>query len=608
MSDTKLNNQTISLGKISITKCFVIFVVTITLLTSLLYFYFSWKIYSDNIKSTLQQQSSKIETSFTDTIDYTAYLMGYLNLRIKNNPKDLNYISNLLSSFHLDSEVNNKIPWNMFSWVNNKLFLVVNSNLGVVDPIDVSDRAYILKTKEDQSKIYLNKPAYGRVSKELIIPVGLGVKDDNGKYLGSMVFGINIAKLAEKISLATSNQEISFAIYDFNDREMILSSKNYKTDDGQKKFINNIDLSKDNKEIHESSIFSNNKNYSFYQKIDKYPYIIITQYNTKFFTTKLLLDLLPGLFEIIIILSTLFAVLYILKSIIITPIVQLSEAAKAISQDQDELGILLLPKTKIAEINALSEQLKAIYEYKINLLHAKKSQNNFFSNMSHELRTPLTGVMSYAELMKNEIHGPLNEDYKKISAVIFKSGCHLLSLIDELLNFSKLNSGKVEISNEKLNITSELQDAIEIVTAEAAKYDIVIYTDFQHHNYRLKADRSMLKRTLLNLLSNAIKFSHHGGIIHVMTKINNIGELQIIIIDHGIGIRKEDIELILEEYGQAKNSRKINKNQGFGLGLPISKKMIALHQAELKIDSILDKETTVTITFPRERLIDDSLI
>ncbi len=597
ISNTRLINKNISLDKLSIAKSFIIFASVITVLTTILYFYFSWKIYSDNIKSTLQEQSSRIETSFTDTIDYTAYLMRYLNLRIKNNPKDLGYISNLLSSFHLDSEVNNKIPWNMFSWVNDGLFLVVNSNLGVVKPIDVSDREYILKSKENQDKIYLNKPSYGKVSGEMIIPVGMGIKDNKGKYLGSMVFGINIAKLIEKIHLSVSNDEVAFAIYSSEDLSLILHSKNYAIDKEQDELIKKIDLSLPQGEIKHYTT------YSHYHKIDKYPYFVVTQYSNKFFTTKLFFDLLPRLFEITAILVILFAILFILKTIIITPILRLSEAAKAISQDKNELASLLLPETNIAEINELSKQLKAIQEYKINLLHAKKSQNNFFSNMSHELRTPLTGVMSYAELMKEEIHGPLNDDYKKLSNVIFKSGQHLLSLINELLNFSKLNSDKVEISNDKLDIAFEINNAIDVITAEAKKEEITIHTNFSHYNYLLKADKSMLQRILLNILSNAIKFSHHGEKIMVNTQISNFGELQISVIDHGIGIKQEDIPLIMEEYGQAKNSRTVNPNQGFGLGLPIVQKMIALHQGSLKIDSVFEKGTVATITFPNERLI-----
>ncbi len=555
-------------------------------------FYNDYKTRIKIIKNELISKNERVERKFVDSLLYTKHIMKYVSsqIEIRKNLDD-EFINQLLISYRVPED--SVLSWSTFSWADKNHHLIISSNYGIdrKNYGDLSKRDYIPKTVQYPKTLQTGTPIFGIKSNLWSVPVGYGVTKNN-QYIGAVVTGIGIEGLKSKLDETITDHKISFALVDVRDGIIITNSNNFDED-----VLAKIKSQK-----------FNSSDLVYLKNLENYPYIIFTSYHHKIFNSEIKHQLMNYFLSIGAILFLVNIPLLFFKIKLITPIIQLSEAAKAISQDQDELGILLLPETKIAEINALSEQLKAIYEYKINLLHAKKSQNNFFSNMSHELRTPLTGVMSYAELMKNEIHGPLNEDYKKISAVIFKSGCHLLSLIDELLNFSKLNSGKVEISNEKLNIASEIQDTIEIVTAEAAKYDIVIHTDFQHHNYKLKADKSMLKRTLLNLLSNAIKFSHHGGLIDVMTRINNIGQLQVIITDHGIGIRQEDIELILEEYGQAKNSRKINKNQGFGLGLPISKKMIALHQAELKIDRIVDKETTVTITFPRERLIDDSLM
>ena len=593
------------LGKLSISKYFTIFVISISVLTFFLYSYFRWNIYSKNIKSDLESQSLRISESFVDTIDYTAYLMNYINSQIRDNDSlNVRYISSLLSSFRLNSEVNNRIPWNMFSWTNNKLKLTVNSDRGIVKPIDVSDRDYISLTISDPNKIHIGKPVYGKVSKTWIIPSGMGIADYNGNYLGATIFGFNIKKLTEKLELSLNITGVSFAIYDIKNKEIVISSKDFLLDESYNNFITHYNFSKPSGEITKYSLFSDNKFYGFYQNVEKYPYVIITKYNNSFFQRKLSSELYPRIFEIIAIFTILFTSFYALRLVIISPILKLSQAANAISKDRDSEVKSLLPKTKIYEINTLASQLLAIQEYKINLLQAKKSQNNFFANMSHELRTPLTGAMSYAELMKNEIHGPLSEDYKKLSDIIFKSGRHLLSLIDELLNFSRLNADKTALYDERLDIGQEVQEAIDIVAADAKKDDITIDAKFFHNKYMLKADKSMFKRMLLNLLSNAIKFSHHGGKVSVVTQVNGSGELSVAVIDQGVGIKEENIPQILEEYGQVKDSHINDKRQGVGLGLPITQKMVALHQAKFKIESTLEKGTTATINFPRARLLE----
>lgn len=542
-----------------------------------------------NIKEDLTSQNDRVSRKFTDSLNYTKHIMQYISDQIARGEKvDNKFINQLLISYRIPT--NDVMVWSTFSWVDIKQRLVISSNFGIdtKNSPDMSKRDYIPRTIAQPRVFQTGTPVFGAKSHLWSIPVGLGVVDKNKKYIGSVITGIVIDGIKSKLDEVITNHAVSFALIDKRDGKLITKSDNFNEDEIKNIFDQPTKLS--------NKLFS-------YKELENYPYIIITSYSPKLFHKEIISKMVTYL-----ILSSLFVFLVNLPLIffrhkLITPILQLSAAANAISQDRDEDAIRLLPHTKIAEIEALSQQLKAIQEYKIRLLSAKKVQNNFFSNMSHELRTPLTGVMSYAELMKDEIYGPLGEEYKKLSEVIFKSGVHLLSLIEDLLNFSYLNSGRAKTYDEELDIRFEIQEAIDIVVTRAAKNNIKISTDFSHQKYVLKADKSMFKRILLNLLSNAITFSKPDGEIKVTTEINNLGQLRLIVIDHGIGIAAADIPLILEEYGQARDSRKVFEHQGTGLGLPISQKMIVLHRGRLRIKSVFGEGTSVIVIFPKTRLL-----
>ncbi len=584
----------------------MIFSVLLLVINSSVYFYFRQKIYSQKTSVNLEAQLLRVERVLEDDISYSAYLMKYLGDQIKShNYHDLKFISDLLSSFGLKSISENKTLWNMFSWSNSNMEVVVNSTFGIISPINIKSREYIGATVSDPGVIHLGKPSYGKVSGEWIIPTGMGFVDKTGKYLGAVVFGFKIDVLKKNLKSAIIDDQTSFVIYDY-DMDQIVTSDNYVSNVQFEKLIEKaLKSGKNSGELGEFSIFSASDDYGYFKKIDKYRYIIITKNDHLFSKQEVWSHVYPFMIEVFSIVIIMIFMLYLLKLLIISPIVKLSHASRLVAQDRDDEVVMV--KSKISEINDLIDQISLIEKYKINLLQAKKSQERFFANMSHELRTPLNGILNFSTMMKDEMFGPISEDYKEMATDINSSGAHLLNLVNDILDFSKMDIGKMKLHEETFSINEEVKDAFRIVFSDFDHHDeksaVKVFFDFKIKNdLKIYGDRRMFKQMLLNLLSNSSKFVEKGSIT-LKVFFDEAQDLVIEIIDTGIGIKEEDLKKLVVEFGQVGDGYYRGKKQGSGLGLFLVKKMVELHQGKFGITSVYNQGTTVRLIFPKYRII-----
>ncbi len=553
---------------------------------------------------TLENQSSRIEKSLVDNIEYSSYLMKYLGDQIKNNPNDLKSIDHLLSSFGLKSSTDNETPWNMFSWVNTNMDVVVNSSLGIIKPISVNNRDYAPLTVLEPGVIHLGKASFGRVSGEWIIPAGMGFVDRDEKYVGAIVFGFQINKLAERLWHSTTEPNISFAVFDYQ-MDQVLNSDNFSTSAQFNQVIEEAILNPQHHgQLINFSFFGKNENYGYFQKLDKYPFIVITKIDATFSKRETLSLLYPYLFEMLTILTVLIIILYVLKVVIISPIEKLSQVSRLVAQDREDE--VVMPGSNVSEIRELTEQVKLIERYKLKLLQAKKSQERFFANMSHELRTPLNGILNFSLMMKKEMFGPLDAEYLEMANDIHSSGAHLLNLVNDILDFSKMDIGKMSLHEEEFDMNDEVVGALKIVLSDNERYGenskIKVVSEVEVKNYSFYGDRRMFKQILLNLLSNASKFVEKGS-ISLRLFINKEDDLELEIKDTGIGIKEEDLKKLAVEFGQVGDGYYRGKKQGSGLGLFLVKKMAELHQGSFEIISVHGNGTTVRVIFPGKRLI-----
>jgi signal transduction histidine kinase len=230
---------------------------------------------------------------------------------------------------------------------------------------------------------------------------------------------------------------------------------------------------------------------------------------------------------------------------------------------------------------------------------ANRSKSDFLAHMSHELRTPLNAVIGFAELLTQEVHGPLGSPkYREYIKDIHDSGTLLLSLINDILNLSKIEAGKQELSREICSVEDICLSCLRLVRDRATQAGIALKLSLQPNLRLLDVDVRAIKQVLLNLLTNAIKFTLEGGQVTLFASDEGTGpHVTLGVRDTGIGIAAEDLSRVLEPFGQVQNS--YTKTQpGTGLGLPLAKLLTELHDGKFTIESTLGEGTLVTVALP----------
>jgi len=231
---------------------------------------------------------------------------------------------------------------------------------------------------------------------------------------------------------------------------------------------------------------------------------------------------------------------------------------------------------------------------------ANHSKTEFLANMSHELRTPLNAIIGFSQLMADEVLGPLgNAKYSGYARDICNSAEHLLGIINDILDVSKLEAGKLELEEELIDVPQVVRNLLHFVAERASALEVVIETEIARDLPRVLGDARKMKQILLNLVTNALKFSHPGG--RVTLRANEInGAITIEVIDRGIGMDESELQTAVTRFGQVASIWN-RKHAGTGLGLPLAIGLVELHGGRLDIKSRKGEGTAVTVTFPAYR-------
>lgn len=229
--------------------------------------------------------------------------------------------------------------------------------------------------------------------------------------------------------------------------------------------------------------------------------------------------------------------------------------------------------------------------------YASKAKSEFLSNMSHELRTPLNSIIGFSELLNQKVPGELNEKQEHYVDNILTSGNFLLNLINDILDLSKVEAGKIELIIEKISVPEAINESIILIKEKAAKHNIIIKKEFDPELDFIEADKQRFKQILFNLLSNAVKFSKpYGGVVTIATKKSG-DSAEISVSDTGIGIKPENMGKLFQKFEQLE-SEISNKYGGTGLGLAISKQLVEMHGGRIWAESKYGEGSTFTFKLP----------
>jgi signal transduction histidine kinase len=256
----------------------------------------------------------------------------------------------------------------------------------------------------------------------------------------------------------------------------------------------------------------------------------------------------------------------------------------------DQAGIAIENVRLFSEIQNKSRELEV----------ANRHKSEFLANMSHELRTPLNAIIGFSEVLKERMFGEINEKQEEYLEDIHSSGKHLLSLINDILDLSKIEAGRMELELSRFDLADALENSLTLMRERASRNGIAVDLKCAPDVGEWVADERKVKQIMLNLLSNAVKFTPQGGSINVSAKCAN-GRAEIDVADTGVGIAGKDLDLVFDEFKQVGTDH-LKKAEGTGLGLALTKKFVELHGGTLSVRSEVGRGSTFSFTLPRKTL------
>jgi signal transduction histidine kinase len=280
------------------------------------------------------------------------------------------------------------------------------------------------------------------------------------------------------------------------------------------------------------------------------------------------------------------------------PVVQerLTRAGRTLQIRRREMpdGIVSL-YSDITEAKLIEQQMAQARDH---AEQANSAKTEFLANMSHELRTPLNAIVGFAEVVSNELFGPMGEGkYLEYVKDIHTSGLHLLSVINEILDMAKIEAGKLDLLIQPFHISEAVTEAVSMLRELANKRNIDLFVDLPKAEIEIIGDKRAIKQAIINLLSNAVKFSHDNGKIDVRVDHDAAHELTLEVEDHGIGMSNEALKRAMRPFEQADSSM-TRAYGGTGLGLPIANGLVEAHGGRLAIESREGEGTRVCIVLP----------
>jgi len=284
---------------------------------------------------------------------------------------------------------------------------------------------------------------------------------------------------------------------------------------------------------------------------------------------------------------------------------------------------LLLESRKNASIR-LQEQAKDLALLNQRLVAASAAKSSFLANVSHELRTPLNSIIGFSQILEDGLAGKLSEKQAEYVGYVLASGTHLLSLIDDILDLSKVEAGKLELEVTKFSVRSPIEAIVSQMGARCREKNIELTVEIAPHEVELEADERKFRQILLNLLSNAVKFTPEGGAIAVRatlvtmdgTGASTLAEspappardgLEVAVSDTGIGIKAEDLDKLFQPFSQLESTYTKNYRDT-GLGLALTKKFVELHSGIIWVESEFGRGSTFTFVVPIKRLVRERAI
>ncbi|QWD97828.1 hypothetical protein C2740_05535 [Polynucleobacter sp. MG-5-Ahmo-C2] len=480
--------------------------------------------------------------------------------------------------------------------------------------INLSERDYFQWLRDHpEAKIYFSIPVKNKGTGKWVFYVAKRLQSTNGDFIGTLQIGVSAENFSEFYKKVISNLGDGASVALYRDDFSLMTSYPFKEDlvgkqiltSSTKKLMSEQGIDHVVAEVSSQRVIQDGLSEVRIvapRRVANFPFIVTPVVADTIY----LKTWLRALYSIWLIAILNLILLFIFIKMILNrnqqihnELIQISKAESALRESQkiiENQNLELDSKVRERTLELEKNQIR-LQESNLLLENANRHKSEFLANMSHELRTPLNSIIGFSELLKEKIFGDINPKQTEYVKNIYNSGKHLLDLINDILDLSKIESGEVNVFREIFSLNKAIQSCVAIVSERVKKNKLKLHVYIGEGENLIYADERKMKQILLNLLTNAVKFTPEGGEIVVQAESTEAG-IHVIVKDSGIGIAPKDQEKIFEEFKQVENNY-TRKLEGTGLGLAIVKRLIDLQNGWLKLDSALGEGSSFTFFIPK---------
>jgi two-component system sensor histidine kinase ChiS len=602
-------------------------IILIVVLFAVIQSFIAYDSYKEEKRRIYIQESSLIERDFVELFLYLENFMKFIGHQIGDlDSPEINLIEDIISKKLPKNLIDDGIfSWTLLDFVNENKKLILNSVMGKLEPAkDMAHRPYLNETRQNGWELIFSEAVLGNPSNQYVMPVGMGVFSKGGKFYGSLVAGVNLEKLAEKIEKTLLKSGFSFMVIDKN-KNIIVKSANFSVENNVKLPLL-IELIKSSERVAnfiQKPVVIDDTKFFYLKSIRSYPFSIALGQKQSIISSELVHLILPLIFNLLMLASIFITMMFLLQNRICLPINKLSQAADKIAKNED----VFIPYSRYHEVNLLAFQLENIANIKIKLEEAREeaeqaraetevanhalelkvqertkelnkalsAKTEFLNNMSHEVRTPILGFTVISEGLVE--HWNDFEDSKRYQYVeeIASNAKRLQNLLCNLLDMSKFSADKMVMDFQQIELNHQVKEVIEECKALYLGNKQIEIVHLFNGEVNITADAERIRQVLRNLFFNAIKFTPDGGKIEsdIMIKDNQV---LFSIKDSGVGVPEDELLEIFEAFVQS--SKTNTKAGGTGLGLSIAKQIIIAHNGKIWAENNEDKGSKFSFVIP----------
>ncbi len=479
-------------------------------------------------------------------------------------------------------------------------------------PVSLADRDYFAALRDDPNAgLLIGRPVFGKMSKRMLIPAARRIDARDGQFGGVVLFSLapellttlhEKARLGEASSIALLRAD-GVRLVRYTAAKGLDTASPGATDGNAAAFA--IAKAGGSGEFTAESPADGVVRLYHWRKLPDYPLIVMAGLGRAE-----ALALANQQAKIVIGLGIAALSLPLIMMLILNREIS-NRVANAIALDKESEKVREEHAALLSISEELAEERVKLRKTNVELVRAKRraeeaneAKSVFLANMSHELRTPLNAILGFSEIIRDKLLGKDVDRYAGYAADIHRSGAHLLTIVNDILDVTRIEAGKLELHEERVKVAAIIERSLVTVEQQAATGGVQLSGPAQDPGASVYADKHKIKQILINLLSNAIKFTPSGGRVDISAAADPEGGLRFSIRDTGIGMTGDEIRQALELFRQVDNSLS-RRFEGAGLGLPLAVRLTEMHGGRLEIESAPRRGTMVSVHLPTERVIWD---